>query len=190
MASQPELWNSLEIVKLAVDLALPLALALVGLVLFKIEKRFEKKLDHLSFALEWKKDLYNDVLTNLNLLFQAFNYVGDWREFDPEKIISIKREIDFILSSYSPLFSEGTISKYDDLVSVAFETGRGRGQHLLIRANREMYAESSTNWNDSYAKFFVEPKKRATRDEFTESHDAVLISIFADMGFESAANLN
>lgn len=183
MDPQFALWNSLEIAKMIVDLALPMVLAIIGVAIFKFEKRVEKKIEHLAFTLEWRKDKYDGILSDLNTLFQAFNYVGNWRNLHPTTIVSLKRNLDAAMYSYRPLFSDDTISKYEELMDVSFEVHKGRGKSLLIRANREMYSESCAVWDDVCAELFVEPSRRTKRSDFRLKHQAVLEAIFRDMGF-------
>ncbi|WP_299970580.1 hypothetical protein [uncultured Roseobacter sp.] len=178
-------WNSLEIAKLVANFAIPAVLLMLGILVSRIEKKFEQRLDQREFSRSWKKDIYDEIAPDLNLLFCTFNYVGPWREYNPESIIDAKRRIEEKIFAYSPIFTAATMKKFNDLMAGAFETGRGRGTTLLIRSNFDMFAESSAVWKEEYQEMFVKESKRITRKEFNALYDDFREALFKDLGFLS-----
>jgi len=181
-ASDP-LWNSLEIVKLVADFAIPVALVLLGSMVSRIEKKFEQRLDKQDFGRSWKKEIYDEIAPDLNLLFCAFNYVGRWREYTPESIIAAKRRVDERVYAYSPILTAETLAKFNDLMNASFEMERGRGTTLLIRSNVDMFAESAIAWKDEYRGMFVAADRRTKRNEFNALYSDFRESVFKDFGF-------
>lgn len=176
-------WNSLEIAKLAADFAIPVTLLILSLIVSRFEKRIEQKLDQEEFGRSWKKEIYDEVALDLNLIYCAFNYVGRWRECTPENIITSKRRLDEKIFAYSPILSPDTIEAYNNLMNVSFETGRGRGTTLLIRSNVDMFAESAIAWKEEYRDFFVPMDRRIRRIEFNTYYEKFRQTLFRDFGF-------
>lgn len=178
----PEDWSSLETTKLVVDLLLPIALLGLGLLIFFLERRIEARIDQGKFGRSWRKDLYEAMARDLNVIYCAFNYVGDWREHTPTDIVNSKRELDFRMHAYSGLFSEGTLSAYKELTDACFLTERGRGSTLQVRANVKMFKESLKEWKDEYDQYFVAEEERLKRKDFAEVYSKYKMKLFSDLG--------
>lgn len=178
----PEDWSSLETTKLFVDLLLPIALLGLGLLIFFLDRRIEARIEQGKFGRSWRKDLYEAMARDLNVMYCAFNYVGAWRERPPTDIVNSKRELDFRMHAYSGLFSEGTLTAYKELMDACFLTERGRGSTLQIRANVTMFKESLEEWKDEYDKYFVAEEKRLTRKDFAEVYSNYKMKLFSDLG--------
>lgn len=178
----PEEWSSLETTKIFIDLLLPMVLLGLGLLIFFLERRIEVKIDQGKFGRTWKKDLYEAMARDLNVIYCCFNYVGDWRNYSPNEIIHSKRELDFRMHAYSGLFSEGTLLAYEELMKGCFATELGRGTTLKIRANVKMFKESLRGWEDEYEKQFVLEEQKLTRKEFVELYSRYRAKLFSDLG--------
>ena len=184
----PEEWSSLETTKLVVDLLLPIVLLGLGFLIFFLERRIEEKIDQGKFGRNWRKDLYEAMARDLNVIYCVFNYVGDWREYSPVEIIRSKRELDFRMHAYSGLFSEGTLLAYEELMNACFETGRGRGSTLQIRANVNMFKESLRVWKEEFEQQFVDEGQRLKRKDFAELYSKYKGKLFSDLGLQTERN--
>jgi hypothetical protein len=118
-------------------------------------------------------------------LYCAFNYIGDWHN-SPGEIIRVKRKLDTLLFSYRLLLNPKTLEAYNLLMAAAFETGRGRGQAVRLRANVEMYRAELSDWREEYAEMFVSSDKRLKRVEFNRLYDDFMVQFFDDVGLRKA----
>lgn len=175
-------WNSLEVAKLIVGLCMPLALVFIGVIIRRFERRLEGQIEAMRFGRNWKKEVYDEMSNDLNSLFCAFNYVGDWRRMSPDEIIQAKRQIERKFYAYAPIFSESTIQKLDALMRAAFVVERGRQEALLIRANVDRYSESAIQWREEDRAKFVNSSERIKRQEFNSFFDDFRVSLFYDLG--------
>lgn len=181
----PTAWTSLEVAKLLVQSLVPLAIFAFGVLVARRAKSWEEAAWQTQKGIEWKQSLFDRTIGNLNKLFCAFNYVGDWRTLAPPEIIKVKRELDGAIYGYKMLLGRETLDAYGGLMNVSFETARGRGKLIKIKANVEMYKEELQDWKDSYTEMFVPPDLRTRRKEFNLLYDKFIAFYFRDVGLSA-----
>lgn len=181
IATSANPWTSLEVAKLLIQALIPLTVFALGILFSRRAKQIEAAVSAQQTQTEWRQQLLTRTVPRLNKLYCAFNYVGGWERFAPQEIIDVKRELDGDVYTFSPLLAEATLSAYRDLMNSAFETGRGRGKKIRLRANIDMYQELET-WRDEYGDYFVLSNERLTRDSFRQKYDHFVKHLFNDAG--------
>lgn len=105
MSADASPWNSLEIAKLLAGLLTPTAIAVLGIYIHRVTKRFEYLQWRNQKLIERRLAIYDDLAPQLNDLRCYFTYVGSWKELDPPAVVALKRTIDKKIHLAAPLFS-------------------------------------------------------------------------------------
>lgn len=113
-------WNSLEICKLIVSAATPIAVALLGWWLSTYLKRIEQLQWANQKAIEKRLEIFSELAPILNDLYCYFSYIGDLKHKSPEEIISLKRKADRMFYVNAPLFSSNLKNKYEEFIKTCF----------------------------------------------------------------------
>src|SRR5436190_72718 len=87
-------WSSLEIVKLLVSVVTPLVVAVVGIYLSRVAKRFEHLQWRNQRLIEKRIVIYDDLAPHFNDLLCYFTFVGCWKELLPSDVVALKRTVD------------------------------------------------------------------------------------------------
>ncbi|MFH1346214.1 MAG: hypothetical protein ABIL01_34185 [Pseudomonadota bacterium] len=181
MNQEPErkaVWTSLEIAKLAVPIFASIILALVGLQISKEVATFKSVVDRndkmIDSLVQKRLKLYDEIGKNLNGMFAYYMYVGKWKEFSPEDIVKKKRELDEIIFTYQPFFSQQFIGIYLQLEDQMFKKFGGWGQDAKLRTEvlhrKDFYLPPDgkvwdSKWND---RFVGEDNTPAIRKTYSE----------------------
>lgn len=173
--------ETITLLGLAGDLALPVVLLFLGWGYTSHSARLEDRRARSRIATEWRLEVFRDLSMELNELRQFYTYVGEWKSMEPDAVIATKRRLDRLVRGNSFLWSEETLAAYDGFALVAFTEGRGRGTVMQLKANVEMHAERS-DWTDDWRDRFVPPADRVSRRDFLEAHDSFLDAVVIDLG--------
>jgi len=149
-------WSWLEIAKLATSLFTPAALAVGGIYVHRITKRFEHTQWRSQKLIEKRLAVYDDMAPMLNDILCYFTYVGGWRDFDPPLIVSLKRAIDKKLHIAAPLFGDEFFSACMDFQNLCFKTFNAWGQDAKLRTQYERRRQSrlkewNIEWNENFS---------------------------------------
>src|SRR5438309_1174698 len=112
-----------EIAKLVVDFVTPIIVLILGIFVSRGLKQFETRVASNQELVRRRVGFCDSVSQRLDTVFCFFLYVGNWRDVDPPKVISIKRELDSEFHRAIPYLSEGTYHAYSALEAVCFRTG-------------------------------------------------------------------
>jgi len=99
-------WNWLEVAKLVAGLLTPVALAILGIYIHRVTKRFEHLQWQSQKLIEKRLEIYDSLAPELNELLCYFTYVGAWRDTNPDTVVSLKRKIDRRIHLAAALFSK------------------------------------------------------------------------------------
>lgn len=139
-------WSWLEVAKLSAGLIVPASLAIFGVYVHRVTKRFESTLWRNQKLVEKRLVIYDDLTPLLNDLLCYFTYVGAWKEFDPPKVVALKRTIDKKVHLAAPLFSGEFFTACMEFQNLCFHTYTGWGQNAKIRTHfnrrRQAYQKS------------------------------------------------
>lgn len=182
-------WTSLEIAKLVVQAAFPVALTIVGFTIKSELMRRENVEWRSRFQIEWRLRVFEDMVTDLNKLYCAFNYVGDWRSISPPDILNLKRELDRNFHIYNFLWSQQFRHAYDILLNACYETNRGIEASAAVRANLRRYKQAwYDSWDYSWDDMFVAEAHRLRRKEFNKLYVNLTVQLRKDIGLNSDKN--
>ena len=168
-------WNSLEICKLASTVLTPMAVLLLGCVIWsgqceivqhwerdQIEQR--KVADGDARERERLRDvrfsIHREVAPLLNDIFSYHFYVGAWKELSPADIIAKKRKLDSLMYSNMPLFMPGFFKLYHTVMAQSF---RSAGNHLgetRIRSDIECRIPHLDNASERWRNYFTHEDNR------------------------------
>jgi hypothetical protein len=180
MSLNPSVWNSLEIAKLAAGLLTPTALALFGVYIHRLTKRFEHLQWRSQKLIETRLKIYDELAPQLNDLLCYFTYVGCWKDLNPPEVAALKRTIDKKIFLAAPLFSESFFSACMEFQNLCFETYSGWGRDALLRAQFERRKQARPNdwkaeWNECFSASASDPK--AIRTAYKRVMEAFAVDI-------------
>lgn len=148
-------WNWLEVAKLISALFTPIALAILGIYVHRITKKFEHVQWRSQRLIEKRLQIFDDLAADLNDLLCYFTYVGSWRDFDPPSIVGMKRRIDKKIHLACPLFGREFFSSCQEFQSLCYETYNAWGEDakLKTQSHHRRQARGKT-WNDEWDSCF------------------------------------
>ena len=178
---QQDVWNSLEIAKLAATLLTPIVVAVIG---FFISRRL-KQLDHSQWRsqklIEKRLSVYDDLVPDLNRLLCYFTYVGDWRDTDPPDVVALKRKIDRKIYLAAPLFSDSFFKTNSTFLNLCFRTYNEWGRDASLKTKFERRRESRlADWKKEWEQCFA--NEATPLEEIQEAYGAAVQAIARDIG--------
>lgn len=149
-------WNSLEIAKLTVAALIPVAVAILGIYLTRIAKRFEHLQWRNQRLVEKRISVYDDLAPQLNDLLCYFTFVGCWKELTPPEVVAIKRKVDKKIYLAAPLFSADFFVSCNSLIALCFAPFQGWGVDARLRtATGRRRSAAGNNWNVTWDNYFT-----------------------------------
>lgn len=158
----PSLWNSLEIVKLAVSLVTPVLVLILGIVINNSIKSSER-------ATSFRSEIYKTVGGDLNDIYSYLAFVGSWKEMTPLEIVAKKRAVDKAMYTYRPFFTNELFHTYETFMDEAFASFGGAGMDARIRSdietgdgNRRIHGKE---WQDEWENRFTKERNKEAQSE-------------------------
>ena len=140
-------WNWLEIARLATSLVTPVIVAILGIYIHRITRRFENLQWKSQKLVEKRLAVYDDLAPSLNDLLCFFTYIGAWKEIDPPTAIALKRKIDKKIHLTAPLFSPRFFQACMTFQNLCFETYAGWPLDARLRTSLDRRKDA---WNDEW----------------------------------------
>jgi hypothetical protein len=138
--AREEAWTSLDKTKLAIDILKALASIVVSWAIFwfgqnyeQISQRQIEESQRLEALTTQRVKLWDKVAIDINNIYCYFLFVGNWKTSSPEDIILAKRNVDQIMFSYRPFFSDKFFDAYQKFMDSAFKTYTGFGLDARLR---------------------------------------------------------
>lgn len=181
-------WNSLEIVKLFVELLMPAAMLMFGLWLDRRIKDVEHRQWSNQKVIEKRLEVYEKMAPDLNEMMCYFMRIGSWKDHDPVGIVDVKRELDKTAHIYAPLFSPRFLGTYDGFMGKCFATERGKGKDAGLRADVADYCDAyvgvdhSGEWKSEWTDYFTGPEEATDRFEVRGAYQELMAVIAAELG--------
>ena len=155
--------NGWEIVKLIAGLLTPATLAIFGIFVTRVTKRFEHAQWKSQKLIEKRLAIYDQLAPEFNDLLCYFTYVGHWRDLTPLQVIELKRSVDKKVYLAAPLFSEEFYFACRNLMKLCFETNAGFGRAALLRTDVGLRKVAQADawedeWNDMFSNEPTEPE--------------------------------
>jgi hypothetical protein len=136
-------WTSLEKAKLAVDIVQAIATIAVTVAIFIIGQRYtssaandKQKEEKFAQVTKQRVILWDTIGPKVNDIYCYYMYVGNWKELTPGSMIKHKRDLDKLIYSYRPFFSDEFFSRYQKFINAAYKTGTGWGKDALLRTRQ------------------------------------------------------
>ncbi len=177
-------WNWLEVAKLGVGTLTPMAIAVAGIYVHRVTKKFEHIQWRNQRLTEKRLAIYDEIAPRVNDILCYYTYVGGWRDFDPPQIIALKREIDRKIHLSAPLFDSEFFNSCMHFQNLCFETYGGWGQDAKLRTEfkRRMQGRP-TDWKSEWADYFsqnvTDPKEVRT------AYKSVMEAFAQNIGIQS-----
>jgi len=152
-------WNSLEVVKLVVAGLVPVAVAVLGVYLTRIAKKFEHLQWRNQRLVEKRIAIYDDLALDLNDLLCYFTFVGCWKDLTPPEVVALKRRVDKKIYLAAPLFSGAFFASCNAFIALCFAPFQGWGLDARLRtlAGRRRSAAGMA-WQASWDSCFVDER--------------------------------
>src|SRR5664280_674150 len=126
-------WNSLEVAKLVCSMLTPAAIAIFGVYIHRVTKRFEDRQWRGQKLTEKRLAIYDDLAPLFNDLLCYFSYVGCWKELKPPNVVALKRRIDRKIYLAAPLFPKEFFQACQSLQGQCFKPFSGWGMDAQLR---------------------------------------------------------
>jgi hypothetical protein len=127
-------WNSVQIVTLIVDALTPITVVVLGVLFARASRRIEQVQWANQTVVTRRLDVFDRLAPGLNQLLCFATFVGGWKEIDPRKAITIKRELDQTMYANKVLFSDELFETYHRFMSVLFAMWATTGGDAKVRA--------------------------------------------------------
>jgi len=181
-ASTASVWNSLEVVKLIASLLTPAALALLGIFIQRLSRRYEDRRWVNQKVVEKRLEIYDQLAPELNDVLCYFTFVGCWKDLDPPTVVKMKRDLDRKLHLAKPLFPAEFFAACRAFLNECFLSfGGGWGSDAQLRTTVAGRMEVHPRpWDPSWAQHFSE--EHADPDTVQELYKNVMKEFSASFG--------
>jgi hypothetical protein len=172
-------WNSLEVAKLLVDVATPVAVVLLGIWVGRATRRVEASQWVNQKLIEKRISLLDQVLPDLNDMYCYYSWVGNWKELSPAAIIERKRKLDRTFFANQPFFTAGALEAYLGFSQALFKTYSEPGEDARLRTGTESNDGNRKTsypgtWEPEWTAMFTKPGERVNRKTVASKYRHVL----------------
>ncbi|WP_147262862.1 hypothetical protein [Roseiarcus fermentans] len=177
-------WSWLEVSKLIVGAATPFTIAIGGIFIHRITKKFEHLQWRSQKLIEKRLVIFDEMVPIFNRLLCYYTYVGAWRDCDPLQIVELKRTLDSKIYIYSPLFSDEFFRACISFQDLCFETYQGWGVDAKLktqfgRRQQSRSGDWKVEWSEHFSNEVTDPTKIKT------AYERVMKAFAEDIGIYS-----
>ena len=176
-------WNSVQVVTLIVDAATPVTVAVLGVIFARASRKIEQVQWANQTVVTRRVEIFDKLAPGLNQLLCFATFVGTWKEINPRKAITIKRDLDQIMYANKVLFSDGLFAAYQQFMTTLFAMFATTDADALLRVaithdlgNRRKLPW----WEDSMADLFTTGDTIKT-SEVQAAYDQLMQQFRADL---------
>jgi hypothetical protein len=184
MQATNSVWNSLEVVKLAVALLTPVLVLWLGYQVGKVTSRLKAAQWANQKVVEKRITVFDQVAPVLNDLYCYFAFVGNWKELTPPEMVRAKRTLDKAFYIYAPLFSRTFVQRYHSFIRECFETYAGVGHDARLRTPIESgdgdRRQLTSGWDANWQKLFSPNPSR--KDDMKRAYDDLRTGFSNELG--------
>jgi len=185
----PDLWNTLEIAKLAIGILTPLSVAALGFLVSRHLKRIDLIQWKNQKLLEKRIAIYDVVAPQLNMLLCFFTWVGNWKSITPDAVVQAKRDLDKTMNVYRYLFDAEVYNAYQAFIHLLFKTYTGAGHDAeilsLVRgADGDRVANATYTWNPEWMPRFTTSGPIATKQDVWGRYQHLMAALTHSFGVE------
>ena len=175
-------WSSVQIVTLIVDGLTPLAVGALGFYVARASRRIEQVQWANQTVVTRRLDIFARLAPGLNQLLCFATFVGVWKEIEPSKAITIKRQLDETMYANRVLFSEELFAAYRHFMSTLF------AMYATVGADAQLRAPIQSKWGDRAKMPWWEEhmaglfsSNAASLDEIQDAYDQLAVRFRADL---------
>ncbi|MDD2774425.1 MAG: hypothetical protein PHU06_00570 [Gallionella sp.] len=172
-------WTWLELAKLVASLFIPMTLAIFGIYIHRVTKRFEHIQWRSQKLIEKRLAIYDDLAPQFNDLMCYFTYVGCWKELNPLDVVALKRKLDKKIHLASPLLSPTFFEVCQKFQSLCFETYTGWGQDARLKTQFQRRKEARKDWIEEWELCFSGSEACTNPQEIKAAY-ANIMKLFAE----------
>jgi hypothetical protein len=180
-------WSWLEVAKLSSSLLTPTALAIAGIFIHRITKRFEDLQWRSQKLVEKRLAIYDDLAPQFNDLLCYFSYVGGWRDLNPPSVVALKRAIDKKIFVAAPLFSREFFSACQNFQSLCFTTYNEWGKDASLRSHFDRRKQHHPGWKEEWDYCFS--SEISDPKDVRAGYERVMEAFARDIGVNSAFSI-
>ena len=193
MPPEKSVWNSLEVAKLIVGIAMPIALAIFGVMTkdalqysqAKITEALKEKEHHLILDRELiskRASIYEEIRIPLNNIYCYIEEVGGYKSMTPASITQDRRFLHKTMHTQRAYWSPETFNLYLKYMDKeAFITWQGVNKDALIRDNPGQKT-SLSSWQDSWENRFGGPQSVDHEVTYNALLDSIAVDLSANVG--------
>jgi hypothetical protein len=167
-------WNSVQIVTVIVAAATPVTVAVLGVIFARASRKIEQVQWANQTVVTRRLDIFDKLAPGLNQLLCFATFVGTWKDTDPRKAITIKRDLDQIMYANKVLFSDELFAAYHRFMTVLFDMFGTTGADAKVRAPIESKWGSRRDldwWDDTMTGRFT--AEAVSLDDIQAAYDAL-----------------
>src|SRR5574340_1110288 len=127
-------WNSVQIVTLIVSALTPITVLVLGVLFNNASRRIEQVQWANQTVVTRRLDVFDKLAPGLNQLLCFATFVGGWKEIDPLKAITIKRDLDQTFYANKVLFSDELFAAYHRFMTALFAMFATPGADAKVKA--------------------------------------------------------
>lgn len=151
----------IEGVKAISAVSIPIIIAFLGVRFNRAQKVYESRLDIHRDIISHRLANYREIALLINDIYCFHALVGHYKSMNPEIIINKKRELENIVFTNLPLWTDGFCHAFMIFIDICYATSRGRltspvSLADIVRHQEEHGNDWQTNWND----YFLTPENR------------------------------
>jgi len=179
----PDKWNSVQIVTLVVSALTPITVLVLGFMFTRASRRIEQVQWANQTVVTHRLEIYDKLAPGLNQLLCFATFVGGWKEIDPLKAISIKRDLDQTMFAYKVLFSNELFTAYHRFMDSLFAMYATTDADALVRApivHTLGDRRKLTWWNEAMTSLFS-TDKQIEIDKIKDAYDTLSQQFRADL---------
>ena len=171
--------QSIAIAGVAVSALGPLAVIWIAFLANKRFKHFERAIENQRRISDTRFELYRDIGFQLNDIFAYFQYVGNWKESNPDQIVEKKRHLDRHVFTFGPVFSDEFVTAYNRFILDCFQMYGGWRKDARLRTTSKHRKEVG---DPDWARCFTEENNRK---DIRNSYDVLLRILAKDLSLEA-----
>ncbi len=175
-------WNSVQVATLIVDAATPVTVAALGVFFARASRRSEQIQWGNQTVITRRLDIFGRLAPGLNQLLCFATFVGGWKDIDPPKVITLKRDLDQTMYANKVLFSDELFAAYHRFMTVLFDMFGTTGADAKVRAPiRSRWGDRRDLrwWNDTMSALFTD--EAVALDDVQAAYDALGEQFRADL---------
>lgn len=161
--------------------ATPVVVAVLAFVFTRSQARSEE-------LLKVRLEYYKLLAPDLNMLMCYVTFIGSWRDISPPEILELKRRLDKTFYCAAPLFSNGVLNAYDELMDRTFTTFGAWGQDAKIVSNPYRRRQSwrgaeawSMSWNTMFTLSEEDTIPADTLKGYRDAYDRLITTLVKDL---------